>query len=731
MLRQIGDYANEVRRLSLKELVVAKDSCLEKGYFHDSMPIKEQQLVEYEVFYAKFRQIALNARQITRNVAGSPMVREGGECVCGIYSPEGYAAVLSLGVLLHVQSMTESIRFMIQNDYEVNPGIKEGDFFFNNDPHCGGQHSQDQFILTPVFFEGKVVSWVGGMSHEMETGATGPGGYDPQATNRFYEGLILSPTKIATKDVLHTDYRITVEHSTRDATYWLMDTQAKMAGCIFMRENVKKLIEEYGLPFYLEAMQEIIEDGRRATLRKIQSRFLPGKYHSRNFADPQVAGQKAKLIQVDTELTVDKEGRMSIDLEGTSREGAWAWNGTLPASKATIYCALIEVILFDCKYNAGSYLALKMAIPSGSIYACSLQSGTSRYIGGAGGVLASCIYDAVAHMNYIGGKLDEVMAGGTGTYAMPFGGVDYSGRPFSGLLQEAAAKGSGGGALKDGANSNFVFWNPEGDMGDAEIYERTLPIKYLGRSHFPDSGGVGKYRGGCSAAISVMCHNSLRCTFNCSGLDHYVPTSQGLMGGYPSRPVVTSLALDTNLKEIFENRKAYPVGVEPEEERTGIDRLIEKGELKIAVDPAYPNTELKNYDLIVCGHDSAAGFGDPLERDPQLVINDLINMYCSWRTAREVYGVIVERKGPLAQDLFCNEEETRKLRNKMRDDRREKAVSARQYVDKQKERIIKGELPKVCSDMINELLEFSPKWGEWFRKEWGLPHDFKRIQTKA
>lgn len=729
MPRQIGDYARETKDLSLKELILAKDRCIAKGYFHDDMPIKEQQLVDYEVFYAKLRQVALNGRQITRNVAGSPMVKEGGECICGIYSPEGYATVLSLGVLLHVQSMTEVIRFMVLNDYKENPGIEEGDFFFNNDPHCGGQHSQDQFILTPIFFEGRAVGWVGAMSHEMETGATGPGGYDPQATNRFYEGLILSPTRVATKDVLHTDFRITVEHGTRDATYWLMDTQAKMAGCIHMRESIKGLAKEYGVDFYLEAVQEIIEDGMRATLHKIQSRFLPGKYRCRNFADPMVAGKEAKLIQVNTELTVDKEGHLTIDLEGTSKEGAWAWNGTLPAAKATVYCALIEVILFDCKYNAGSYLTLNISVPEGSLYACSLQSGTSRYIGGAGGVLASCIYDEVGRMNYIAGRRDEVMAGGTGSYAIPFGGIDSSGRPYSGILMEPAAKGGGGGALKDGTNSHFIFWNPEGDVGDAEIYERTLAIKYLGRNHFPDSGGFGKYRGGCSIALSVMCHNSRRCTFSCSGLNHYVPTSQGLMGGYPSRPVMTSLALNTNLNEIFERKEEYPITVGIEEDETEIERLIKKGKLEIAIEPAYPNTDLKDYDLIVCGHDSAAGFGDPLERDPQLVINDLINKYTTLRTAKEIYGVVVERNGLLAQDLVCNLKETRTLRDKMRQERRIKAIPAAQYVAKEKERIIKGDLPKVSVEMINELLDFSPKWGEWFRKEWGLPDDFKRVNS--
>src|SRR3990172_2361780 len=102
-----------------------------------------------------------------------------GENIIEIFTPEGDAVALSPGVLLHIHTISRNIKFILENDYEENPGISEGDHFFNNDPHIGGQHSPDQNIVTPIFHEGKLVAWAGGMTHVAETGATSPGGTVP------------------------------------------------------------------------------------------------------------------------------------------------------------------------------------------------------------------------------------------------------------------------------------------------------------------------------------------------------------------------------------------------------------------------------------------------------------------------------------------------------------------------------------------------------------------------
>lgn len=721
-----GSRAKETKTLSLKELILAKDECLGQGYYWEHMSIKEKQPVEYQVFYSKLLQIAVNARELLRHVAGSVAVKEAGECVCGIYTPEGHAVVLSLGVLLHVYSMTELIRFMAFNGYEENPGIAEGDFYFNNDPHCGGQHAHDQFIITPVYSKGRLVAWVGGMSHELETGATGPGGYDPRGINRYYEGLILSPTKVATNDVLNNDFKVTVEHSTRDATIWLMDTQAKMSACVYMRRAIGEIIEEYGMDFYMEAIQEIIEDGRRAALKKIQSRFLPGVYRSRAFIDTFVPDREPKCLQVNMKMTVEKDGHLNIDLEGCSREGPYTCNGTAPATRATFYCALAQILMYDCKFGAGSYFAVQSRIPQGSVFSCSLPAATSRYIQMPGAGLVGTMFDAVSRMYYASGYLEEVCAATTGSLSMgTFGQDDRTGRNIMWFYVGVAAGGSGGRALMDGIHTHYMFFNPEGDTADAEIWDRTSGAKMIGRRHRADSGGFGKYRGGCSLDEMSMIYHGKNLEFNAGGANYHVATNQGLMGGYPTPPAQLSIAFDTNLEEVMAQGKPYPVAF-GSPDAPEISKYV-KGRLQIHAPTAYPNTEIKNFDIVELSRGGGAGFGDPLERDPESIVKDLVEGTTTFETTRNVYGVVIRRTGPLARDLECDQKETAEIRSRMRSDRGKKAVPYKQYKAAQKDRLVKGDIPRVCALMINELLGFSAEWAKNFRKEWGLPDNFESV----
>ena len=89
---------------------------------------------------------------------------------------------------------------MLANDYEEDPGIKDGDIFCNNDPQIGGAHSADVATIMPVFYKGKLVAWVGGLTHVMEVGGTEPGGTSPSALSRYDDGLMFPAQKVGEND---------------------------------------------------------------------------------------------------------------------------------------------------------------------------------------------------------------------------------------------------------------------------------------------------------------------------------------------------------------------------------------------------------------------------------------------------------------------------------------------------------------------------------------------------
>ena len=114
--------------------------------------MNEADPIGFEVFYTKLSQSINNARDLARQVAASPEMREMGELVLGLFTPEGDAVRLFPGLMVHVRTMSRAIKWMIENDYETEVGINEGDIFFNNDPYIGGGHAPDQQIIIPLFY---------------------------------------------------------------------------------------------------------------------------------------------------------------------------------------------------------------------------------------------------------------------------------------------------------------------------------------------------------------------------------------------------------------------------------------------------------------------------------------------------------------------------------------------------------------------------------------------------
>ena len=141
-------------------------------YFRlDRLELKESDPIRYEKIFSKLRGGLVNARETAMNVSASPIVKEIGELCFALYTPEGDSIALSTGIIVHVHTMSDAIKYMIRNDYEENPGIAAGDIFANNDPFIGDVHNGDVQTLVPVFWEGEIVGWAGGVTHEIDIGA--------------------------------------------------------------------------------------------------------------------------------------------------------------------------------------------------------------------------------------------------------------------------------------------------------------------------------------------------------------------------------------------------------------------------------------------------------------------------------------------------------------------------------------------------------------------------------
>jgi len=117
----------------------------------DYLSLKDEDHFRYERVWAELRGALVSARETALHISASPIVRNIGELCFALYTPEGDSVVVSTGIITHVHTMSEGIKYMIREGYEDKPGIADGDIFCNNDPTLGNVHTTDVHTIIPVW----------------------------------------------------------------------------------------------------------------------------------------------------------------------------------------------------------------------------------------------------------------------------------------------------------------------------------------------------------------------------------------------------------------------------------------------------------------------------------------------------------------------------------------------------------------------------------------------------
>jgi len=684
------------------------------GVFLEDCPLKDEDPIKFEVFYTKLSQSVNNARQLARQVAASPEMREMGESVLGLYTPEGDAVCLSPGLMVHVRTMSRAIKWMLENDYETEVGIRPGDIFFNNDPYIGGGHAPDQQVIIPLFRDGELIGWAGGMSHVSEVGAVEPGGMGISMTTRFHEGLYLPCLKIGANDEFNKDYEILVDRSVRASVWWLLDTRAKLAGCKLIRDAVNGLIDEYGYEYYGNVVDEYIEDTRRATFEKVRSVLHPGRYRDvgwRGVDEPTLR----TLLHAPVETEIRSDGSVNLNCDGISSAGQHPVQATLPLFEGILFNSLIQHVFYDTRYNEGTGMVLDYYVPKGSacnppdVYHATALWGPAF----AGGIACN---QSISRAYYANGFLEEVHSSNAQVNGLIGGGTDLFGRRFAGWNMELCASGAFATAFMDGLDTALAEFNAEGDSGDAEVWETALPFTYIGRSIRTDGGGFGKFRGGSGLNSIYMTPEVDKLEIGSFG-GAPIFTAQGLMGGYPAPLSTVYVVRDTDLKQRIAESRPLPQYEGDPANPDFLDNVT--GEVEIVRGGNYVAGPIEPYSVYVQPSGDASGYGDVLLRDPNLVKKDLDNGVTSTRTAEQVYGVVLDADGEV--DTAATETRRQELRSK----RLERAVPADKYRAQTREKVIEGKLPKVAKALYDDLLRNSPKFRSEFLEFWDLPEEFQ------
>ena len=216
--------------------------------------------VKYELLYNKLANILEEGKENLRYLSGLTITREAGEVVMGYYLPDGEAALIATGIMIHIMNVTGCIQYMIQDNYAEDIGIYEGDMFLNNDPYIGGQHTPDLALMAPVFYKGEHLGYIAAIAHTTEMGAIDPGSMSSRSTESYHEGLHIPPIKLIERGKLRRDFYQLWLRAVRDPRTVELDTRAKIAGIMTVQRRLAELIDEMDVDFFKRATRQWVKD---------------------------------------------------------------------------------------------------------------------------------------------------------------------------------------------------------------------------------------------------------------------------------------------------------------------------------------------------------------------------------------------------------------------------------------------------------------------------------------
>jgi N-methylhydantoinase B/acetone carboxylase alpha subunit len=717
---------------TLKEMLEVSESLFkETGRYWGikELEFKTSDPIRYEKIFSKIRGGLVNARETAMNVSASPIVKEIGELCFALYTPEGDSVALSTGIIVHVHTMSDAIKYMIRQEFEGNPGIAPGDIYINNDPLVGDVHNGDVQTLVPLFWEGEIIGWAGGVTHEIDIGALTPGSVPVGPTHRFEDGIDCPVLKCGARDTLFRDHELRCEKATRTPMFWKLDERARIAGCHMIRRTVEEIIREVGIDTYKAFIRDVIEEGRNSFLKRIVEMTVPGRYRAPAFSEYSFSKQARlplharvdKMMHAPLEINIHRDGTFELSFEGAD---AWGWhsmNCTPSAMQGAIWVLLSQTVIPNDKVNDGAYLATRSNFPVGTWTnpgVDSVSTGISWFflIPGFTGLFRS-----LGRAFQARGYVEEVLSGyGLTANCLQGGGIDQFGKQSATTNFELSCVGTGAGMVRDGLDFAAAMWNPEGDMGDVEVWELLEPFLYLGRRIKPNSAGPGKYRGGSGFESLRMCWKTK--FYELQNINSgKVFASAGIFGGYPNAAGYRRNLHQTDLLDLVKKQRPYPV-LDGDPANSELLRLVKAQVIKNDKLATTLPEPFQEGDLYLSVLNGGTGVGDPIERDPERIEKDLNGQYLLPRFAESIYGAIVEKeKGRYRVDR----ERTEEKRQEMREKRKREAVPVREWMEMEKERIQNGEFIKPIIDMYRSSMSLSESWAKEFRAFWGLPDDFK------
>ncbi|MBI3976979.1 MAG: hydantoinase B/oxoprolinase family protein [Chloroflexi bacterium] len=511
----------------------------------------------------------------------SPNIKERRDCSVALFDARGQTLILAEHIPMHLGSLLGIVQEITRRYSPAQ--IQPGDVFVGNDAYNGGgTHLPDIVLASPVFHQGELVAYVANLAHHADF-------VDRGHAHIYQEGLRIPVVKLCNRGELQEDVLEIILVNCQVPPERLADLRAQQAANYLGIGRFQALCDRYGRATVLAAAEELLDYAERKTRAGI-ARIPDGAYH---FADDFDSEELANPLRMEVTITV-RGDEMHLDFAAPPQVRAglnMVWTALLTA----VYYAVKTVVDPTILPNAGMYRPITVSAPRGSVLNCAPPAAVNsrsqtcqRVVDLIHGALAPAVPDRI------------IAACNGANTAVYFSGVD----PRSGsyyVYIETLGGGFGARATKDGLDGVQVHITNTSNL-PVECLEEEYPLKVDRYELVEDSGGPGRWRGGMAIhrEIQVLGHEAF-CT--CSAT-RVTTTPWGLFGGKPGAPAAVQI------------RRSHANGTRSSRNQLG------------------------DGDTISIRTPGAGGYGDPLQRDRDLVLRDLREEKISRARAMSEYGLV-------------------------------------------------------------------------------------------
>jgi N-methylhydantoinase B/oxoprolinase/acetone carboxylase alpha subunit len=591
---------------------------------HPGPPARERVEVDpitLRVLGGAFHAIAKEMAGVLFRMSYSSIIRESEDLGAGIFDAQGRELCESDSTPMHIGSLPWYIRGFM---HRLDGKIQDGDVIIHNHPYLGASHSPDIAVAVPIFHEGEHLGFAAVTAHVLDVGGSFPGinadAFDMYAEAKIYNGL-----RWYEAGELNEDLDRMVFDNVRTETMNRGDMNAMMAACQLGKERFLRLVQRYGVDTVMSAAYDWMDYSERM-LREQIAKLPDGEYAAPTGWLDDDARNRDVPLRVETKVVVEGD-EITIDLSGSNLEVPTGYNVPFEGSLLVCCYYAVRTILLDevtfpehVPQNDGVFRPVKVIAPKGSIFNPNFPRACfSRF----------CQTQRVVD-NVILALSDALPQGVTAGNAAGIHFCAYSG--FSEELGEywlylEVNEGSYGGRYGKDAMDSVDNLMANTRNNPIEELDMRFPMRCDQYELRPEPAAPGKWRGG----IGIIRRNRFLVdgVYSCEGDRQYDPP-RGIFGGWDGLVASCRKNPDTPRQEVL------PAKV------TGIP--FAAGEF---IEFREPN---------------AAGYGDPLERDPDLVREDVLDDFTTVELAREAYGVVFADESTLEVDRDATERRRTELR---------------------------------------------------------------------